>query len=455
MKKIVNAFISSLTIVLTLFACSPQREQVSSTATKMVEVSRTPTIQPPKSSPTSTASATQVIPQEVHATETDFPKHTKTVTPKMTPSPTSEVTFLELPSWVKNPSSQIMLFIYDPYPTTRSSEIGFFNAASGEQAIIRLPFEIYQYYWKDANHIVFLQGYCADPIERVTELDISLGILSPAIAENLPRNIAYCYGLEDTSATVKIDATSSEPTVRIIDPLSGAWLQVSDPSDGISDIHFSLSPNHDYLGIVQIQGNYDFPELWQPLYGTQVSVYHLPDRKLVASFADETAVSELLLFTDNETLVYVSFHTPCVISIATASKKCIYAIPYRFPGSAIILGDPLKDRQKMSFLYFSHSPHQGGWCIYDLFSGGLNCPTDEFEDLQGQTVVNYAISPDNNYLLIEYDSKGCPSPWCDYFARIQTAVIDIAGKKFYKLGDSSTYETMDIFRDTQPWRPEP
>jgi hypothetical protein len=419
------------------------------------------TVQPTDSIPIFTETATQVIPQKATSTEEEFPKHTETIKPSKTLSPTvtprmptPDANFLKLPVWVKNPSSQIVLFKYDAY-TTRTSEIGFFNATSGEKTIIRLPFEIYQYFWKDTNHIVFLQGYCDEPPLQITELDISQGTLSTATAENLPRYIAYCYGLEDTSVTIKIDATSSEPTVEIIDPFLESWLPVTNPNDGISDLSFSLSPNKDYLGVVQIQGKYEFDALWQPLYGTQVSVYHLPDRKLVVSFSGEKAVYEELLFTDNETLVYVRENTPCVISIAAVSKKCINAISERFPESAIILGDPLKDRKKLSFIHFSFSPHQGGWCIYDLFSGVLYCPTDEFEDLQGQNILNYALSPDNNYLLIEYDYKGCPAPWCDFAGNPQIAVIDIVGKKFYKLGNSVTYETMDTFRNKKPWRPTP
>ena len=435
-------------LMLLIIGCQPASSEVV-------------TVQPTNSPPIFTASASQVIPQKATSVEEEFPKHYETVEPSRTPSPivtpdtpTPDVTFLELPAWVKNPSSQIVLFSYDPY-STRSSEIGFFDAASGEQAIIRLPHEIYQYYWKDTNHIAFLQGYCDEPLVGVTELDILQGTLSPATAENLPEHIASCYGAEDASATIKIDATSSEPTVEIIDPISESWLRVSDPSDGISDIYFSLSPNNDYLGVLQIQGKYDFPELWQPLFGTQVSVYHLPDRKLVASFAEKKEVSAMLLFTDNENLVYVRENTPCIISITAVSKKCVNTISDRFPGSTIILGDPLNDRTNLSFLYFSYSPHQGGWCVYDLFSGALDCPTDKFEDLQGQTVVNYALSPDNNYLLVEYDYKGCPPPWCDYLGSPQIAVIDLAGRKFFKLGDSETYQTMDIFRFTQPWRPSP
>ena len=42
MKKNANAFIISLTIVLTLFACSPQPGQVSPTSTSIDEISRTP-----------------------------------------------------------------------------------------------------------------------------------------------------------------------------------------------------------------------------------------------------------------------------------------------------------------------------------------------------------------------------------------------------------------------------
>ena len=445
-----RTFLVLIFLMLLLVGCQPASSEVV-------------TLQPTNSHPIFTASPSHVIPRKA-TPEEESPRHYETLESSSTPSSiviprttTPGITFFELPAWLKNPSSQIVLFKYDAYPTseTRSQEIGFFNAANGEQVIIHLPFGIYQYYWKDSKHIVFLQGYCDEPLIQVTELDISQGNLYPATAENLPEDIASCYGLEDTSSTIKIDATSSEPTVELFDRLSESWLRITDPNDGVSDIHFALSPNGDYLGIVQIQGNYDFPELWQPLFGTQVSVYHLPDGKLVASFTEEKEVSEMLLFTDNENLVYVRDSTPCVISIVALSKKCIHTISDQFPESTIILGDPLRARTKLSFLYFSHYPYHGGWCIYDLFSGELNCPTDEYADLQGQTIMNYALSPDNNYLLIEYGDKGCPSPWCDYFGSLQIAVIDIAGKKFFKLGDSQTYQTMDIFRVTQPWRPSP
>jgi predicted dienelactone hydrolase len=57
MKKNVNAFIISSTIVLILFACTPQHGQVPSTATKIVEIPRTPTI-PPKEEPTTPTTIT-------------------------------------------------------------------------------------------------------------------------------------------------------------------------------------------------------------------------------------------------------------------------------------------------------------------------------------------------------------------------------------------------------------
>jgi len=392
----------------------------------------------------------------------ESPTQSEIVAPSKTPSltltpqaATPDSNSLELPLWVKSPLSQIVLFTYDVNPG-RSSKIGFFNSASGEQAIIKLPFEIYQYYWKDSKHIVFLEGYCGEPIVRVTELDISQGILYPLSAENLPEEMAHCFGLEDVPEKFKLDPTLPEPVTEELDSSSGAWFRITDPNDGISDIYFELSPNGDYLGIVQTQDKYEFHELWQPLFGTQVSVYHLPDRKLIATFTEEKEVSDMLLFTDNESLVYVRENTPCVISIVEKTKKCIHAIPNRLTRSTIILGDPLKDRQKLSFLYFgSTSLYSSGWCIYDLFSGDLNCPTDGFEDLQGQTVLNFALSPDDNYLLIEYDYKGCPAPWCDYAGDPQIGVINIAEKKFFHLGSSETYRVLDIFRLSQPWRPSP
>lgn len=427
-RREIHVFLAIILLMLLLIGCQSTSDEAVTTqpTSETISIEESPTKEPSKTP-------------------------SLTLTP---PTSTPDANSLELPAWVKNPSSQIILFKYDA-SSERSSEIGFFNAASGEQAIIKLPFEIYQYYWKDAKHIVFLEGYCSEPIVRVTELDISQGILSPSTAENLPKDIASCYGLEDKTEKIKIDATLPEPTIEEFDSSSGSWFRVTDPNDGISDIRFELSPNEDYLGIVQIQGKYDFPELWQPLFGTQVSVYHLPDRKLVASFAEEKEVSSMLLFTDNENLVYVRENMPCVISVVEKTKKCIHAIADRFPESTIVLGDSLQDREKLGFLYFSNYPYRGGWCIYNLFSGTLVCPTDEFEDLKEQTVLNYALSPDDNYLLIEYDDKGCPAPWCDYANNPQIAVIDISRKKIFHLGDSGTYQVIDIFGYPKPWRPSP
>ena len=363
---------------------------------------------------------------------------------------------IELPDWIKDPENNLILFTYHD-SQERSSKIGFFNPKDGEQVIVQLPNEIYQCYWKDSNHIVFLQGYCNETPENITELDISQGTLRPSNEKEYPESIQACYPSLNINKkeTIKIDTYSPEPTVEIFDSSSSKWLRLTDPSDDISDIGYEVSPYQDYLAVVQTKGKYTFPELWRPLFGTQVSIYHLPDRKLLATFPEEQEISNILSFTSNEDVIYVRGDTLCVIMILSLFKKCIHNISNQFSGSTIILGDRLKNPKQLSFMYFTFEPHHGGFCFYDLFSGEIDCPTDHFDRLKDQVSINYALSPDENYLLIEYDYKGCPAPWCDYAGDPQLAVINIKTNQFFEIGSSMVFQALDIFRSGQPWRPMP
>lgn len=441
-----RTFIPKIILISFLLASCTPRERIEVKPTNNL-----PELTPSKS-----------VSQKATQVKEDFPKGIQNIEPTIalspvvsTPTSTPDVTFIELPAWVKNPENNLILFTYDD-STGRSSKIGFFNPEDGERAIIKLPYEIYEYFWKDSNHIVFLQGYCDEPPQNITELDISQGTLRSSDTKDFPEAIQSCYSSVDVEQeTIKVDASLEEPTVEIVDSSSGEWLRLTDPSDGMSDIAYEVSPNRDYVAIVQIKGKYTFPEMWQPLFGNQVSIYHLPDRKLLATFNDEQKVSSMLLFTDNENLIYVREDTPCVVMILLFSKKCIHNISNRFPDATIILGDSLVNPKKFSFLYFGFSPHQGGFCFYDLFSGEIDCPTNHFDSLRGQTVMNYALSPDNKYLLFEYDYKGCPAPWCDYAGDPQLAVINIDENQLFDLGSSSIYQALDIFRMSSPWRPMP
>jgi hypothetical protein len=101
------------------------------------------------------------------------------------------------------------------------------------------------------------------------------------------------------------------------------------------------------------------------------------------------------------------------------------------------LGNRLSDLQEFDFMYFGNEPHHGGFCFYNLLSGDLNCPTDQFETLKDKTILSYSLSPNEEYLLFQYDYKGCPPPWCDYAGDVHLAVVDIRNDQFFEIEEYS------------------
>src|SRR5215212_11907014 len=106
-----RTFLILILLMLLLIGCQPASSEVI-------------TIQPTNSPVIPTEIPTQGIRQKPTSVEEEYPKHYETMEPSTTPAPivtpptaTPNVTFLELPAWVKNPSSQIVLFTYDPYST--------------------------------------------------------------------------------------------------------------------------------------------------------------------------------------------------------------------------------------------------------------------------------------------------------------------------------------------------
>ena len=116
--------------------------------------------------------------------------------------------------------------------------------------------------------------------------------------------------------------------------------------------------------------------------------------------------------------------------------------------------------------YFSgFDVYNGRLCIYGVFTGELNCPTEYLDifDVETYTIVTsngietrtkgkfiaaYDLSVDERYLLLVY-SYGCPG--CDYFFDVGVAIVSVDGQKFYDLGEG--FES--IPNHIPQWRPSP
>jgi hypothetical protein len=398
---------------------------------------------------------------------TSSPSATSTPIPNLTVKPLqttetvqSHITnkqVIEIPDWIKKPHNNVLLLpLVENALQGSPSTFRLINPNNGEQMMLNLNRGYYFYYWKDASHIVFLgYGSCDEDgfprHEYVAELNTFTGILWQGTEKEYTEPIKNCYQSPNEEEIV-LNRGLPEITTEIKDPITGQTISLTSPNDGIGDVSYALSPNKNYIAIVQADGEYRPSEFWLPEHGDKVSIYNLSSRKHILTIEENERVSSLLIFLDNESLVYVRENTPCIVFLQSLEKKCIHAISEKFQNSAVIVESPLSTSRKLGFIHFTSS--YGGICFYDLFSGNFNCPTDQFSNMKEQIITNYSLSPESKFILFEYDSEGCPIPWCDNFTDPHWAITDIEGNRLVELGESYTVG-MTVFRPIQPdpWRP--
>ncbi|HNQ95785.1 MAG TPA: hypothetical protein PKK96_15315 [Anaerolineales bacterium] len=390
-------------------------------------------------------------------TEASIMTSTTEVKPTIASTPVDQnPRVIELPRWVNSsfPGGILALPYGDGIPD-KPSRLVFVNPDDGENFIIELQKEFYFYSWRDSENIVFLhEGDCAGSPKYISELNIFSGALR--IYENkgdLPKNILNCH-LDLEYGTVRLNNGYEESALEYIDPLIREVSLLTDPNDGITDISIELSQYDRFVAVVQFAGEIEMPETRKPFYGNRVSLFDLRTRRLVLQFSEEQSILPEVSFIDEVTLAYMRENTPCLILILSQVKKCVHNIPNRFPDSTIILSqNSYQDAGNLRFLYFSQQ--KGGYCSYGLIDGGLGCLDDHFAVLRDQFIINYSLSYYGHYVLIEYDSKGCPVGWCDFPEDTKLALIDFNEGELFELGSSNSYYLSEKFRPFQPdpWLP--
>jgi len=397
------------------------------------------------------ASTPEIIETAITQTRTVIP--TQTEVPIVIESQGS-TKYLELPEWVRRSwPGGILVLPYGDAINDRPSRSILVNPDNGETFIVDLQKEFYHYYWRDNEHVVFFhEGDCGGSPEIISELSVFSGILQEYETKNHPEYVLGCYSNSDDEI-VRLNYKFSELAVEFVDPSNGAISLLTDPNDGITDISIELSPGKNFVAIVQFDGDFKFPESRVPIYGNQISVYDLRTQRLILQYAEEQGILSETSFIDYSNLAYIRGNTPCLIMILSLLKKCIHNIPNQFPDSTIILSKNSHEDTTLRFLYFSQQ--QGGYCFYNINTGGLGCPTDRFSTFNNQIVINYSLSSFGHYLLVEYDSDGCPVPWCDYREKPRLGLIDLYDGELFELGLSDNFYLSDFFRPLHPdpWQP--
>src|SRR5688572_16307621 len=396
--------------------------------------------------PTSSVQVTSTMTTAIPSTPTIFLTETVATTPSLTFTPTviQDPRVVELPRWASYSfPGGILALPYDDSAKENPAKVILVNPDDGEKFVIDLMKDFYYYYWKDSEHIVFFHdGNCGTSPMYISDLNVSNGYLYTYSAETYLGKIEACYiSLDDE--IVHINNNFSEGEVEYVDLSSGDAFQLTNPSDGVTDISVQLSPYNDFLAIVQFNGDFKFPETNEPIYGNTISIFDLRTRQLMLQYFEEQGILSEVSFIDYSNLAYMRGNTPCLVRILSQVKKCVHNIPKRFPDSTIILAQNSYHDSRLQFLYFSQE--KGGYCSYDLIGGGLGCLTDRFSVFHNQFVINYSYSYYGHYRLIEYSSDGCPVSWCDYPENTYLALSNQEGELF-ELGSSDFYYISGLFR---------
>jgi hypothetical protein len=205
--------------------------------------------------------------------------------------------------------------------------------------------------------------------------------------------------------------------------------------NGFYSVDHTFSTDSNYFVLLQGQEKND------PMdgRGDRIIVYDLQNFQEYLSITDND-INNMRFLNDSNSLIYMRGKTtPCIVDLATKTKKCINAIPNRYPDHYIKLNGFRSDGKTLEFLHWGINDDQysGGLCEYNLLNGAFHCPTDGLEILKRNVVTGYELSPDERYLSFTYEFGTCPI--CDGGGlNPSLAVIGRDGTHFIDLGLSNS-----------------
>jgi hypothetical protein len=420
MKRL--AFFSLCVVLFFLMSCQPG---------KLVQ--SMPTVQP-----SLTNSSTDLFSST--STYTPLPTIANALT-TFTPAPPSSKTYLALPSWLKQPKSNILMYRLSDENKNPVPTVLFLNPESGEIFQLPLPSESPRpfFWWHDDHRAVFQPGVG----EGLAVLDLSDGSLT----YYSPADPAYStleWVIPSWDVWYSTEFQSKSTVLNILDESAGTTHSFSTlgmiPSNGT---YFSYDKK--YVAIPLSTG--------QLVFGASdhIAVYSYEDQSLVMSIED-TDIHIPEFIPNSYKLLYLrGTKIPCIVDISLQQRKCIHEISNAFPNANIFLRGLSSDNQQLLFIHSesNNEDHHGGMCTYNLVSGKLNCPLENLSVLERNAVTAFALSPDEKYVAFFYNEH---PPESDYMGEGGLSVIKMDGTQFTNLGTPIDLSAPLIDRVIH-WRP--
>jgi hypothetical protein len=408
-----------------------------------------------------------------------------TPTSPVEPTPVPTATGYDFPSWMKSPETVILAALFkDDLKHTRN--IYFFNADTGDKFELSPKIRFGGFFWYD---------------------NMNFGLLS----EDL--KTSYKYNLQ--TGEVSTESVPSESTRFLSRDWVNGLITFHDPSTGeitFDDVRqtnkslnklFTAEGNEDKALTVtnnktnQVVYEFTLPKnryvtefIWSPVNEKQLAILQgspeplngfitenmtltivdVAEGKVLSSFDGNFGIIQwspdgrMILYQDSWFRYRnygVSFKdAPCMLILATGEKRCLRSIPRVVPPgyklSTTGIYEWAKDSHSIYYTYLYYSPSEnemlGNLCNYSLITSHINCPTQDLEVLNGRSVADYDISPDQQFIYLCYSASSILN---DYADNENDGIIKNDGSGFFSwVGTIQDGGPQVCSLDTL-WRPRP
>jgi hypothetical protein len=382
---------------------------------------------------------------------------TITLRPTSTPFLTPEVATYQIPRWLKQPNNHVLMLVdsktdYSTWPNNYRV-ISFFNADSGERFDVELAYFNFAF-WLDSTHIGFIHGDLCSYFTYGSVLDLTTGNLVRYKSHEIPYE-NFCPKNRSSKFSVWVGTREEETPIYVHNNKNGERKKIIPPNISIKNLNAVLSP--DASTIVALQ------DINDDYRGDQFVIYDSLSHGIKGKSIVANASLYYYFIRNSGQVVYLTGSKPCILNLDTLMKDCGIPIPSQY--SPHLEGVT----QKGDEIIFQYNTiprsgyYNGQLCIYGVFTGRNNCPTEGLDILavtpftittvngvetrnSGKFVADYIFSPDERFIAFVY-SYGCPS--CDYFNDVGRAIVSIDGKTYYDLGEHFKSSIL------AEWRPAP
>lgn len=363
----------------------------------------------------------------------------------------------ELPEWMSDLNNQIAALLTNVNSST--NRLSFINANTGEIHSIELMNGLANwYFWSPDgtefgllstnDRVLFLINLATGKVRDIEIQDYVVDclpsfnsdwpFLSPMGNRKLELTDKLFFCPQESSSTISsIINENGLSYVELITPTGIEQLKVPYDENETQVIDHLLSPDQKLLAILfgEVPDGNDYSPV-----GGQSIIFDVSDGTQLHTLEGNFCLSswspdsKQLLILESEWYACTGRLIPCVINAETGVRRCFEAIHEGHDVASVGLFEWSKDSSSLYYIYDdqSNNSKRSDFCIVDLETERIHCPTESLNVLYEQNVELYKESSDGNFVAIAY---GDSCIGCDFWGDPTGIVMNMEGEILYYFGE--------------------